>query len=130
MVAVFIFCIIVLNLFLKTKVLDWFFLAIQSALGLFLSFLMFVSSLPATGWNWLFVLFNPLPLIFWKWRRKWALGYAGVLLAWIAFMLLHPHRLTGPAYLTLAAAYALMYARIGWPMVGACVSRDRIKETI
>ena len=113
------------NLFLKKKFLDWCFLAFQSVIGLFLSHLMFISSLPATGWNWLFVLFNPLPLIFWKWRRKWALGYAGVLLAWIAFMLLHPHRLTGPAYLTLAAAYALMYARIGWLMVGARVSRDR-----
>ena len=66
MVASFIFGMTVINLFLKAKALDWCFLAIQSVLGLFLSFLMFVSSLPATGWNWLFVLFNPLPLMFWK----------------------------------------------------------------
>ena len=116
------------NWFVKVKWLDWLFLAIQSLLGAFFTYLVVFSNLTATDWNWLIVPFNLLPLVFWKWRKKWAPWFAGVLLLWEAGMIFWPHRLTDPAYLVLVWAYALMYARIGWPMVGSRVPRDRINE--
>lgn len=109
--AVFAVCASCVNLFCKTKWIDWIFLAFQSLLGFLLSHLLFISNLPATDWNWLIVPFNPLPLIFWKWRKTWALGFLGVLLAWEAFMIFAPHRLTDPAYLVLVGAYILFYLK-------------------
>ena len=90
------------------------FLVFQSLLGVLFTYLVCVSNLPATDWNWLIIPFNLLPLIFWKWRRKWALWFVGVLLAWEAFIIFYPHFLTDPAYLVLVAAYIVMFTRIGW----------------
>ena len=103
------------NWFMKAKWIDWAFLAFQSLCGIFFTYLVAFSNLPATDWNWLIVPFNLLPLVFWKWRKKWALWFAGVLVLWEAGMIFYPHRLTDPAYLVLVGAYVLMYARIGWP---------------
>ena len=102
------------NWFLKVHCLDWLLLAIQSLAGFFFSYLVFASNLTATDWNWLIVPFNLLPLIFWRWRQKWALWFAAVLVLWEIGMIAYPHRLTDPAYLVLVAAYIVMYARIGW----------------
>ena len=104
----------VLNWFLRMSWIDWAFLAFQSLCGVFFTYLVAISNLPATDWNWLIVPFNLLPLIFWKWRRKWALWFAGVLVLWEAGMILYPHRLTDPAYLVLVAAYVVFYIGIGW----------------
>ena len=109
------FVVACINLLVKSKGIDWAFLAIQSLLGLLLSHLLFVSRLPATDWNWLIVPFNLLPTIFWKWRQKWALWFAAALVLWECGMILYPHRLTDSAYLVLVVAYIGMYARIGWP---------------
>ncbi len=133
MVAVVVLLVSLVNFFTRISLVDWLFLAFQSLIGLFLFHLLFFSSLPATGWNWLFVPFNPFPLIFWRWRKKWALWFASVLLLWEGFMILHPHRLTGSAYLVLVVAFVLMYVRIGCPWrvsrhgvarVGLCSGRD------
>jgi len=102
------------NWFVKVKWLDWLFLAFQSLAGAFFTYLVVFSNLTATDWNWQIVPFNLLPLVFWKWRRKWALWFAGVLVLWEVGVIAYPHRLTDPAYLVLVAAYVLMYVRIGW----------------
>lgn len=110
-------CVLVVafvNLLLRTKWIDWSFLIFQSLLGLLISHLVLISHLPATDWNWLIVPFNLLPLLFWKWRQKWALLFAAVLVLWEIGMIAYPHRLTDPAYLVLVVAYIVMYARIGW----------------
>ena len=99
------------------RIISILFLSIQSLAGLFFFYLVFISDLPATSWHWLVIPFNPLPLVFWKWRRRWALWFVGILVAWEAYMLLSPHRLTDPAYLVLVAAYAVFYAAIGWRAV-------------
>ena len=104
----------VLNWFLRMSWIDWAFLAFQSLCGFFFTYLVAISNLPATDWNWLIVPFNILPLIFWKWRRKWVLWFAGVLVLWEAGMIFYPHRLTDPAYLVLVAAYVVFYIGIGW----------------
>lgn len=102
------------NWFVKVNWLDWLFLAFQSLAGAFFTYLVVFSNLPATDWNWLIVPFNLLPLVFWKWRKKWALWFASVLVLWEVGMIAYPHRLTDPTYLVLVAAYVLMYARLGW----------------
>ena len=105
----------VVNCFLRWKWIDVAFFAFQLLLGLFLTYMVCFSNLTAMGWNWLIVPFNLLPLVLWKWRAKCALWFAGVLVLWEIGMMVHPHRLTDPAYLVLVAAYIIMYARIGWP---------------
>jgi hypothetical protein len=106
--------IAVLNMLVMVKWVEYIFLAFQSLLGLLLTHLVFFSNLPATSWNWLIVPFNLLPLVFWKWRRKWAFLFAVALILWECGMILYPHRLTDSAYLVLVVAYIGMYARIGW----------------
>ena len=125
-------CVIValstVNWFVKVKWLDWLFLAFQSLAGAFFTYLVVFSNLPATSWNWLIVPFNLLPLVFWKWREKWALYFAGVLLLWEAGMIFWPHRLTDPAYLVLVGAYSVMYARIGWHGRASVLASRRTAE--
>ncbi len=107
----------IVNLFLKKPFLDWLFLGMQSIAGGFFTYMVVFSSLPATSWNWLVIPFNLLPLVFWKWRRKWALPFAGLLLAWEVGMLCAPHRLTDPAYVVIVLAFVLLYLKVsGMPM--------------
>ncbi len=114
MVSLSVVILSVANFFFKWVWLDWLFLAFQSLAGALFTYLVLFSSLPSTGWNWLIVPFNLLPLIFWKWRELWAGWFAGLLALWVAGMILWPHFLTLPAYLVLVAAYIVMYVRIGW----------------
>ncbi len=97
------------GIFVKMPWTAWVFLPLQTLAGLFFAYLVFVSNLPATSWNWLIVPFNPLPAVFWTWRRKWALGFALILLVWVAAMALALHRMTDPAYLVFVTAYAVFY---------------------
>ena len=98
------------NLFLKRNSVDFLMLGFQSFVGLLATLLLF-SGLPTTSWNWLIVPFNLLPLVFWKWRQKWALWFAGVLVLWEIGMIAYPHRLTDPAYLVLVGAYIIFYLK-------------------
>lgn len=101
----------VINYFWKRPYGDWVLLLLQSAAGAFFMYLVCLSSLPGTTWNWLIVPFNLLPLVFWRWRRRWALGFVGVLLAWEALMLLWPYKLTDCAYEIMALAYVVLYLK-------------------
>ena len=102
-----------LNLFVKTHWIDMPLLLFQALFGAALSYLVFVSDFFGTNWNWLLVPFNLLPLVFWRWRRKWALWFACVLVLWEICMVASPHRLTDPAYLMLVWAYIVIYTQIG-----------------
>lgn len=101
------------NRWLKWQPIDWALLAIQTTVGLFLTYLIFFSSLPCTEWNWLIVPFNPLPLLLWKWRRWWSLPFALILLGWIIMMIISSHKLVDTAYLVTAFAFVVMYLGIG-----------------
>ena len=114
-VSLLVFLVALSNIFLKWVWIDDVFLAFQLLAGLLFTYLVVFSDLPSTGWNWLFVPFNILPFVFWKWRAKWALWFAGLLVLWEVGIILWPHFLTLPAYLVLVAAYIVMYARMGWP---------------
>ena len=110
-VACIVVAIAVMNFFVKVPWIDWVFLGFQSLLGLLLTHLLCVSSLPATDWNWLVVPFNLLPLVLWKWRQKWALWFAVVLVLWEIGMIAYPHQLTDSAYLVLVGAYIIFYLK-------------------
>lgn len=86
-------------------------MAVYALVGLFESYVVFLSDLPASSWNWILIPFNPLPLLLWRWRRHWALPFVAVLIAWEAHMLFNGHALTDPAFLVLAAAYIVLFLR-------------------
>lgn len=68
------------------NVVDYSLLAIQTLLGILMVYLVCISSLPCTKWNWLIIPFNILPAIGWYWRKYWALPLACILLVWSVVM--------------------------------------------
>ena len=80
--AVLLLVLSIINLWVKYPYFDWLMLAAQTLVGCFMTYLICFSDLCCTDWNWLLIPFNPLPLIFWHWRKYWALPYAGVLAVW------------------------------------------------
>ena len=88
---------------------DYILLGLQTILGVATVYLVVFSSLVCTEWSPLIVPLNPLPLIFWKWRRFWQIPYAAILIVWSALMLFWPHQLTDPVYIAFAIILALSY---------------------
>ncbi|MGN0236027.1 MAG: DUF4105 domain-containing protein [Paludibacteraceae bacterium] len=86
MLAILLLLIAIANLFWKKPYIDWCFLALQTAVGLCMTYLIFISDLCCTSWNWLIIPFNPLPAVFWHWRRYWALPYALLIAVWCIVM--------------------------------------------
>lgn len=84
-------------------------LVLQTAIGLLSVYLVIFSTLPCTQWSWLLIPYNPLPLVFWKWRSKWALPYAGICIVWALVMLLLKHPVTLPCFVVLSLALVLSY---------------------
>lgn len=110
------FCVLLslLNIKYRWRMIDYIFLSFQSILGIFISYLIFCSDLPATNWSWLIIPFNPLPLLGWSFRRYWAAFYAALLGVWLVVLICAPHQLTDPAYEVLVGAYILFYIGQVW----------------
>ncbi len=96
----------------RSGIMDYTLLAVQTILGLITIYLVFFSTLPCTEWSWLIIPFNPLPLIFWKWRQKWSLPYAIIIGIWALVMWIWPHTLTDATYIVLAIALIASYINI------------------
>ena len=109
LVAIILLILTLVCLFLKSSMMDYVLLAIQSVLGIITVYLIFFSDLVCTEWSWLIIPFNPLPLIFWKWRRKWCIPYAFIIVIWALVMCLWPHILTDAAYIFLSLALVVSY---------------------
>lgn len=84
-------------------------LMLYALLAVFETYISVFSSLPCAAWNVLLIVFNPLPLVFWKWRKYWGLPYAAVLIVWSAWVFLAPHLPTDPAFAILALAYSIIF---------------------
>ena len=111
MMAFIILILAIGNLFWKKSYGDWLFLAIQTALGLLMTYLIFFSDLCCTSWNRLIIPFNILPILLWKWRKYWALPYACASLIWAVVMaagLLWGHVLVDWAHIVLVIAWSLV----------------------
>lgn len=89
-------------------VIDYAILTIVTLIGLGLTYLLFISDLCCTDWNWLYIAFNPLPAIFWYWRRFWAQPYTILMIAWIIAMLCAPHLLALSSHILLILAFSLV----------------------
>lgn len=109
--AILLLIVAIANLFWAKPYLDWMFLALQTFLGSGLSYLVFLSDLCCTEWHWLLIPFNLLPLLFWHWRRYWALPYAIVLLIWSIGMLIVPNLSEDAASIVLTLALAMVFAK-------------------
>jgi hypothetical protein len=84
--AILLLILSIANFLWKRSYFDWVMLAAQTLIGCGMTYLLCFSDLCCTDWNWLIIPFNPLPLIFWHWRKYWALPYAGILTIWCVAM--------------------------------------------
>lgn len=108
-VAVLLLALTLVAVLMKKQWMDYVLLTIQTLLGLLTVYLVALSDLCCTEWSWLIIPLNPLPLIFWKWRRYWALPYAVALAVWSIVMIVYPHQLTDPTYIILTLALIVSY---------------------
>ena len=90
---------------------DWLLLGGQAIYGCVLIFLWIIMREFGGAAYIMMVLFNPLPLILWRWRNYWALPYAVLLTIGIILLLCLPHMLVDPAFLVLALAYVVLFAK-------------------
>lgn len=99
------------NLFWGKPYFDWLMLAAQTVVGCFMTYLICFSDLCCTEWNWLIIPFNSLPLIFWHWRKHWALPYAGMLAIWcfaMAAMTIWGHVLVDWSHMLMVVAWMVI----------------------
>ena len=109
--AVLLLVLSIINLWVKYPYFDWLMLAAQTLVGCFMTYLICFSDLCCTEWNWLIIPFNPLPLIFWHWRKYWALPYAGVLTIWclaMAAMTIWGHVLVDWSHILMVVAWIII----------------------
>lgn len=103
--ALLLLALALLSWFVKVPYIDWLILAVVTLIGAVITYLVAFSSLPCTSWNWLIIPFNILPAIAWKWRKYWSFPYAGVIVIWIAGMLISTHQLVDPSMIVLSMAF-------------------------
>lgn len=111
MMALIILLLAIANLFWKRPYGDWAFLTIQTLVGAFMTYLICISDLCCTSWNWLFIPFNLFPIVAWKWRTHWSIAYACVLLMWCICMLyaaIWGHILVDWSHIILTLAWLLV----------------------
>lgn len=97
--------------FTKYPYWDWLLLGAQALYGCVLIFLWMVMREFGGSAYILLALFNPLPLIVWRWRRYWSLPYAIILLIGVVVLLCLPHMLVDPAILVLTLAYVVLFTK-------------------
>lgn len=109
--AILIVLITICFAFTKYSYWDWVLLVGQAIYGLVLIFLWIVMREFGSAAYILMVLFNPLPLMLWRWRKYWVLPYAILLIIGIVVLACLPHMLVDPAFLVIAIAYVIMFAK-------------------
>lgn len=90
---------------------DWLLLVGQAVYGCVLIFLWFIMREFGGAAYILMLLFNPLPLVLWRWRRYWALPYAILLVLGVVVLACWPHMLIDPAMLVLTISYVVLFAK-------------------
>lgn len=85
-------------------------LALQSVLGIALTYLVVFSALPNTSFSWLIIPFNPLPLFLWHWRKWWLVPFAVICIGWSVVMLTRiGNPLVDNAFIVFVLALAVNY---------------------
>ncbi len=100
----------IVSCFWMQRPLSLLLLALQSVLGLMMTYLIVFSALPNTSFSWLIIPYNLLPLLLWKWRKWWLLPFGVVCLVWCLAMLTHiGNPLVDNAHIVLVMAFAVNY---------------------
>ena len=87
----------------------WILLISQFLLGVLLLYAaLFTQQFAGAGWL-MMLLFNPLPLLLWKWHRYWEFLYAVVLLIEVFVLICWHHMLVDPAYTILILSYIVLF---------------------
>lgn len=88
----------------------WVLSGLQFLMGLLLLYVaLFTQQFAGAGWL-MMILFNPLPLLLWKWHKYWQLPYAVLLLIEALVLVCWPHMLVDPAYIILLLSYIVLFA--------------------
>ncbi len=87
--------------------------AVQAIMGIGLIVLFIISKHIGGSAYLLLVVFNPLALILWRWRKYWSLPYAVILAIGALVLALLPHMLIDPSVLVMAGAYAVVFLTEG-----------------
>ena len=90
------------------RVIDDVILGVVTLIGLCMTYLLFLSNLPCTDWNWLYIAFNPLPAVIWYWRKYWALPYAILMIIWVIGMIFAPHLLALWPHILIIIAFTIV----------------------
>lgn len=106
-VAIFLLLLSIVSLFIKAPYMDWIIMGMQVTMAIVvLVFSLLASSF--MNWNWLLIPFNLLPIILWRWRKYWALPYAGILIVWCSVMLFVPHMLVDTTHIILVLTFVIV----------------------
>lgn len=108
LVAILLLMLALVNQNMEKTYIDLLILGVVTLIGIMITYLVFVSTLPCSSWNWLIIPFNILPAICWKWRRYWALPYAVVIGLWLIYSLISPHQLAESSMIVLAIAFMII----------------------
>ncbi len=105
--------IAIANLFWKRPYIDWLYLLVFAIASCVLTYLVCFCEFANAGWSWVIIPFNPLPVLFYKWRRNWAVMYAGMVLIWCvcAMIWFVPIGLVRPAHIVFAIAFATIFVK-------------------
>jgi hypothetical protein len=90
---------------------NWVMLSAQALIGCVLFFLWLVMREFGDAAYILMALFNPIPLVLWRWRKYWACPYAIILAVGVIMLACWPHMLVDPAILVLTMAYVVLYVK-------------------
>jgi len=128
LLAVILLIITCLCTFTSKPYWDYVLLALQTLFGVILLVAwMLMSEFGASGFI-LMALFNPLPAIFWRWRKYWELPYAILLCIGVIVLVLQPHMLIDPAFTCLALAYVVLYTKETMRQAFAGLKRSAIEH--
>ena len=106
-IAIMLLLISLISLFVRREYLTYLILAVQVFMAIFVLSLD-IFQLSTVRFSWLYIPFNMLPIICWKWRKYWALPYAMVLVTWCLIMVFVPHMLVDTTHIILTLAFAIV----------------------
>lgn len=111
LVALALLVLVIICWIVRKPYMDWLVLGLVTLIGALMTYLVLISTLPCTSFNCLIVPFNLLPAIAWKWRKYWALPFAGLLVVWMIGMIVPAHRLVDPSMLIFTAAWIVVLVK-------------------
>lgn len=93
--------------------IDYLILSLQTVAGVFMIIMMWGAYLPfpQAHWNWLLIPFNILPAICWKWRKYWAVPYAGLLVIWCLVMLFVPYMIVDTPHIIFTFVFVIILCK-------------------